>query len=141
MTLKKVSPPSTTSTYTTSTIYARSPNKTLRSDVPKSEKWLAIINQELDLLEWQYKKDRANDLIASLYQNAEELRARELEKAHNRLRCEADLNNYEQILEDLTGSIVNKLLFELTASLREAAANDDYDLMSSAHKLFKRQEV
>ncbi|MDD1725627.1 MAG: glutamyl-tRNA reductase [Euryarchaeota archaeon] len=112
--------------------------KKRRSEIGKV---LAIINQELDLLEWQYKKDRANDLIASLYQNAEELRARELEKAHNRLRCEEDLSNYEQILEDLTGSIVNKLLFELTASLREAAANDDYDLMSSAHKLFKRQEV
>ncbi|MCJ7638982.1 MAG: glutamyl-tRNA reductase, partial [Euryarchaeota archaeon] len=112
--------------------------KKRRSEIGKV---LAIINQELDLLEWRYKKDRANDLIASLYQNAEELRARELEKAYNRLRCEADLNNYEQILEDLTGSIVNKLLFELTASLREAAANDDYDLMSSAHKLFKRQEV
>lgn len=112
--------------------------KKRRSEIGKV---LAIINQELDLLEWQYKKDRANDLIASLYQNAEELRARELEKAYNRLRCEEDLSKYEQILEDLTGSIVNKLLFELTASLREAAANDDYDLMSSAHKLFKRQEV
>ncbi len=104
-------------------------------------KVVAIINQELNLLERLYKKDRANELIASLYQNAEELRARELEKAHNRLRNEEDLNKYEQILDDLSGSIVNKLLFELTASLREAAANDDYDLMSSAHKLFKRQEV
>src|SRR5665811_844789 len=112
--------------------------KKRRSEIGKV---VAIINQELDLLEWQYKKDRANDLIASLYQNAEELRARELEKAYNRLRCEEDLSKYEQILEDLTGSIVNKLLFELTASLREAAANDDYDLMSLAHKLFKRQEV
>jgi glutamyl-tRNA reductase len=104
-------------------------------------KVVAIINQELNLLERLYKKDRANELIASLYQNAEELRARELEKAHNRLRNEEDLSKYEQILDDLSGSIVNKLLFELTASLREAAANDDYDLMSSAHKLFKRQEV
>jgi glutamyl-tRNA reductase len=104
-------------------------------------KVVAIINQELNLLERLYKKDRANELIASLYQNAEELRARELEKAHNRLRNEEDLSKYEQILDDLSGSIVNKLLFELTASLREAAANDDYDLMSSARKLFKHQEV
>ncbi len=112
--------------------------KKRRSEIGKVA---AIINQELNLLEGQYKKDRANELIASLYQNAEELRARELEKAHNRLRNEEGLDTYEQILDDLTGSIVNKLLFELTASLREAAANDDYDLMSSAHKLFKRQEV
>jgi glutamyl-tRNA reductase len=112
--------------------------KKRRSEIGKV---VAIINQELNLLERLYKKDRANELIASLYQNAEELRARELEKAHNRLRNEENLSKYEQILDDLSGSIVNKLLFELTASLREAAANEDYDLMSSAHKLFKRQEV
>ncbi len=100
---------------------------------------VAIINQELNLLEEQYKKDRANELIASLYQNAEELRVRELERARNRMRSDGDLSKHEQILDDLTGSIVNKLLFELTASLREAAANDDDDLMRSAHKLFKRE--
>ncbi len=110
--------------------------KKRRSEIGKV---VAIINQELNLLEEQYKKDRANELIASLYQNAEELRARELEKAHNRLRSEGDLSKHEQILDDLTASIVNKLLFELTASLREAAANDDDDLMRSAQKLFKRE--
>ncbi|MGA7076609.1 MAG: glutamyl-tRNA reductase, partial [Halobacteriota archaeon] len=110
--------------------------KKRRSEIGKV---VAIINQELNLLEEQYKKDRANELIASLYQNAEELRARELEKAHNRLRSEGGLSKHEQILDDLTASIVNKLLFELTASLREAAANDDDDLMRSAQKLFKRE--
>jgi glutamyl-tRNA reductase len=100
---------------------------------------VAIINQELNLLEEQYKKARANELIAGLYQSAEELRIRELEKAHKRMQKEEDLGNYRQILDDLTASIVNKLLFELTASLREAAANDDNDLMRSAHKLFKRE--
>ncbi|MGZ5233422.1 MAG: glutamyl-tRNA reductase [Burkholderiales bacterium] len=110
--------------------------KKRRSEIGKV---VAIINQELNLLEEQYKRDRANELIASLYQNAEELRARELEKAHHRLRSEGGLSKHEQILDDLTASIVNKLLFELTASLRDAAANDDDDLMRSAHKLFKRQ--
>ena len=110
--------------------------KKRRSEIGKV---VAIINQELNLLEEQYKKDRANELIASLYQNAEELRTRELEKAHNRLRSDGDLSKHEQILDDLTASIVNKLLFELTASLREAAANDDEDLMRSAHKLFRRE--
>lgn len=110
--------------------------KKRRSEIGKV---VAIINQELNLLEEQCKKDRANELIASLYQNAEELRVRELEKAHNRLRSEGGLSKHEQILDDLTASIVNKLLFELTASLREAAANDDDELMRSAHKLFKRE--
>jgi glutamyl-tRNA reductase len=110
--------------------------KKRRSEIGKV---VAIINQELNLLEEQYKKARANELIAGLYQSAEELRIRELEKAHKRMQKEEDLGNYRQILDDLTASIVNKLLFELTASLREAAANDDNDLMRSAHKLFKRE--
>ncbi|MGZ4869246.1 MAG: glutamyl-tRNA reductase [Halobacteriota archaeon] len=110
--------------------------KKRRSEIGKV---VAIINQELNLLEEQYKKARANELIASLYQSAEELRIRELEKAHKRMQSADDLRNYQQILDDLTTSIVNKLLFELTASLREAAANDDDDLMRSAHKLFKRE--
>ncbi|MGZ4891168.1 MAG: glutamyl-tRNA reductase [Halobacteriota archaeon] len=110
--------------------------KKRRSEIGKV---VAIINQELNLLEEQYKKARANELIASLYQSAEELRIRELEKAHKRMQSADDLRNYQQILDDLTASIVNKLLFELTASLREAAANDDDDLMRSAHKLFKRE--
>ncbi|MGZ4847325.1 MAG: glutamyl-tRNA reductase, partial [Halobacteriota archaeon] len=110
--------------------------KKRRSEIGKV---VAIINKELNLLEEQYKKARANELIASLYQSAEELRIRELEKAHKRMQSADDLHNYQQILDDLTTSIVNKLLFELTASLREAAANDDDDLMRSAHKLFKRE--
>jgi len=110
--------------------------KKRRSEIGKV---VAIINQELNLLEEQYKKARANVLIADLYQSAEELRIRELEKARKRMQKEEDLGNYRQILDDLTASIVNKLLFELTASLREAAANDDDDLMRSAHRLFKRE--
>ena len=110
--------------------------KKRRSEIGKV---VAIINQELNLLEEQYKKARANELIAELYQSAEELRVRELEKARKRMQSADDLRNYQQILDDLTASIVNKLLFELTSSLREAAANDDDDLMRSAHKLFKRE--
>jgi len=110
--------------------------KKRRSEIGKV---VAIINHELNVLEEQYKRDRANELIASLYQNAEGLRVRELQKAHNRLLSEGiDLSENKQILDDLTASIVNKLLFELTTSLREAAANDDDDLMRSAQRLFKR---
>ena len=107
-----------------------------RSEIGKV---VAIINQELNVLEEQYKRDRASELIATLYQDAEALRVRELQKAYNRMLSEGmDLRKNEQILDDLTASIVNKLLFELTTSLREAAANDDADLMRSAHRLFKR---
>ena len=108
--------------------------KRRRSEIGKV---VAIINEELKLLEEQYKKQRASELIAGLYRNAEDIRIRELQKAYNRMGDEGNAGNYQQILDDLTGSIVKKLLFELTASLKEAAINDDYDLMLSAFRLFK----
>ncbi len=105
-----------------------------RSEVGKV---VAIINEELRVLEDQFKKRRADELIANLYKNAESIRTQELRKAYNRMSAEVDEQHYQQVLDDLTGSIVKKLLFELTESLKEAAITDDYDLMSSAHKLFK----
>ncbi len=105
-----------------------------RSEIGKV---LAIVNEELRMLEEQFKKRRAEELIASLYRNAESIRMRELHKAYNRLNAEGDEQRYQQVLDDLTGSIVKKLLFELTESLKEAAISDDSDLMLSAHKLFK----
>jgi len=107
-----------------------------RSEIGKV---VAIINEELKLLEEQYKKQRASELIAGLYRNAEDIRIRELQKAYNRIGDHGNLGDYQQILDDLTGSIVKKLLFELTASLKEAAINDDYDLMLSAFRLFGLQ--
>jgi len=68
--------------------------KRRRSEIGKV---VAIINQELNLLEEQYKKARANELIAELYQSAEELRVRELEKARKRMQSADDLRNYQQI--------------------------------------------
>ncbi|MGZ4935619.1 MAG: glutamyl-tRNA reductase [Halobacteriota archaeon] len=105
-----------------------------RSEIGKV---LAIINEELKVLEEQFKKRRADELIASLYRNAESIRTRELQKAYNRIHTDQNAQHYQQVLDDLTGSIVKKLLFELTESLKEAAISDDHELMLSAHKLFK----
>ncbi len=105
-----------------------------RSEIGKV---VAIINEELKVLEEQFKKRRADELIASLYRNAESIRMRELQKAYNKIHADGDAQHYQQVLDDLTGSIVKKLLFELTESLKEAAISDDHDLMLSAHKLFK----
>ncbi|MDD1721128.1 MAG: glutamyl-tRNA reductase [Euryarchaeota archaeon] len=105
-----------------------------RSEIGKV---VAIINEELKVLEEQFKKRRADELIASLYRNAESIRTRELQKAYKRIHADGDAQRYQQVLDDLTGSIVKKLLFELTESLKEAAISDDHDLMLSAHKLFK----
>jgi len=46
---------------------------------------------------------------------------------------------YEDVLHDLTNSIIKKMLFEITESIKEAAVKDDDDLLFSASKLFKLQ--
>ena len=105
----------------------------------KSEigKVLAIINEELELLEGEYKKQRVNRLISELYKNAETIRRQELEKALSRINHEDNGVTHDKVLHDLTNSIVKKMLFEITESIKEAAVNDDDDLLFSASKLFK----
>jgi glutamyl-tRNA reductase len=97
----------------------------------------AIINEELRLLEEQYKKQRVERLIANIYKNAESIRRRELEKALSRIKQGNGKVTHDDILNDLTNSIVKKMLFEITDSIKEAAINDDDTLLLSASKLFK----
>jgi glutamyl-tRNA reductase len=99
----------------------------------------AIINEELRLLEEQYKKQRVERLISNIYKNAETIRRRELEKALNRINNGNGDVTYDDVLNDLTNSIIKKMLFEITDSIKEAAINDDHDLLLSASKLFKLQ--
>ena len=99
----------------------------------------AIINEELRLLEEQYKKQRVERLISDIYKNAETIRRRELEKALNRIKQGNGDVMHDDVLNDLTNSIIKKMLFEITESIKEAAINDDDDLLLSASKLFKLQ--
>jgi glutamyl-tRNA reductase len=107
----------------------------------KSEigKVLAIINEELELLQEEYKKQRVNRLISTLYKNAETIRRQELEKALNRINHGDNEVKYDEVLHDLTNSIIKKMLYEITESIKEAAVKDDDDLLFSASKLFKLQ--
>ncbi len=89
------------------------------------------------MLAEESKTRRADELIASLYRNAESIRIRELHKAYKKLDANGDELPYQQVFDDLTGSMVKKLLFELTESLKEAALRDDHDLMRCAYRLFR----
>jgi glutamyl-tRNA reductase len=102
-------------------------------------KVLAIVNEELELLQEEYKKQRVNRLISTLYKNAETIRRQELEKALNRINHGDNEVKYDEVLHDLTNSIIKKMLFEITESIKEAAVKDDDDLLFSASKLFKLQ--
>ena len=98
----------------------------------------AIVEEELGRLVAQYKRKRADDVIAAMYEGAEELKARELETAIARLEAaEGEFSEAERaIVESLADALVGQLLAPPTRSLRDAAENDDWATINTALQLF-----
>ncbi|UZE92184.1 MAG: glutamyl-tRNA reductase [Methanosarcinales archaeon] len=97
-----------------------------------------IIEEELKLFKKQYKQKRADKIISSLYSHIESIRVQERQKALNRLKAAGGLNEQQaKIIDDLTNSLVNKMLAQPTKSLREGSEEEDDDFLHSIMKLFK----
>jgi len=106
-----------------------------KAEALKAEK---IIEEELKLFKKQYKQKRADKVISSLYSHIEDIRVRERQKAINRLKVAGGLNEQQtKIIDDLTNSLVNKILAQPTKSLREGGEEEDDDFLHSIMKLFK----
>lgn len=96
-----------------------------------------IIEEELKLLEKRYKRQRADEVISSLYSQVEKVRIQEQKKAINRLRSIRELDKDQiEIIDDLTASLVKKMLAQPTKRLREEAENGKEDFLRSISKLF-----
>lgn len=97
-----------------------------------------IVEEELDRLVTQYKRKRADDVIAAMYEGAEELKRRELDTALARLEAaEGQFSDDERaIVESLADALVGQLLAPPTQSLRDAAENDDWATINTALELF-----
>lgn len=97
-----------------------------------------LIEEEYELLKLQYKRQSADKIIAALYSQIQDLRVRERERAVNRLSAKHTLGDFERlVLDDLTHAITNKMLAEPTKTLRNAAAEDDFDFLEATAALFK----
>jgi len=97
-----------------------------------------ILEAEYELLQLQYKSQRADKIIAALYSQIQDLRIRERERAVNRLSAKHTLGDFErQVLDDLTHAITNKVLAEPTKTLRNAAAEENLDFLETTAALFK----
>lgn len=97
-----------------------------------------IIEEELGLLERQYKRKRADGVISSLYTQTENIRVQERERAINRLRVVGGVDKYQlEIIDGLTKSLVNKILAHPTKTLRDGSEDGDDDFLHSIMKLFK----
>ena len=100
-----------------------------------------IIAEELQLLRAKYKRKEAEELLARLYSQAEEIKDHEVRKAMNKLSARHTLGEIEQqVLCDMSRSIVNKILSEPTKSLKSAAERGDVEILKSLCELFRLEE-
>jgi len=99
----------------------------------------AMIDDELERLLSQYKRKRADQVIAAMYEGAERIKSRELRTAVSKLEgeSEAGISDAErEILESMADALVGQLLSAPTRSIRDAAENDDWSTISTALRLF-----
>lgn len=100
-----------------------------------------IIAEEMRLLQAKYKRKEAEELLARLYSQAEQIKDQEVRKAMNKLSARHTLGEIEQqVLCDMSRSIVNKILSEPTKSLKSAAERGDVEILKSLCELFRLEE-
>ena len=92
-----------------------------------------IINEEYHLLKESFKIMEVDDLLSSLRISMEEIRQRETKKASSKL---SDVDGSSKIINNLTNSIVNKIFFDISQNLKQAAAEDKQEVLKSAEYIF-----
>ncbi|SFC35754.1 glutamyl-tRNA reductase [Halobiforma haloterrestris] len=103
-----------------------------RRAVPDAE---ALIDEHLVRFVRRERENRAEETLRALHEHAAAVREAELERARNRLRDgEADP---EQVLEEFATSFAGRLFGPPTDRLREAAREDDPELLRAARELFE----
>ncbi|SFP70598.1 MULTISPECIES: glutamyl-tRNA reductase [Halolamina] len=97
----------------------------------------AMIEEEHDRLLSSLKRARADEAIRGMYEGAERMKGRELDRALTKLEAQGDLNeDQRETVEALADSLVSQLLAPPTESLREAAGEDDWNTIRTAMELF-----
>ncbi|WP_413826993.1 MULTISPECIES: glutamyl-tRNA reductase [unclassified Methanobrevibacter] len=106
-------------------------NKALRKN--ESEAAEKIISEEFDLLENSFKLMKVEDILRKIRSNMEDIRQRESEKAIVKL---ADSEGSVKIIDNLTKSIVNKIFYDISVNIKNAAEDEDEYLINAAEKFF-----
>jgi len=80
------------------------------------------------------RREKAEPIVSDIYRRADAIRTEELGKALSRLSLTPD---QEQVLEDMSQSIVEKLLAPPVVHLRRAAEKGDRELLTVAGQIFR----
>ncbi len=96
----------------------------------------AMVDREFEHLLEQYKRKRADEVIAAMYESAERVKERELQIALSRLDAQGMDDDQRAVVESMADALVSQLLAPPTKSLRDAAADDDWTTINTALQLF-----
>jgi len=114
-------------------------DETRRNRRDAAEAVESMIDAELEHLLSQYKRKRADQVVAAMYEGAERIKSQELRTALSKLEHETEDGVSEaerEILESMADALVGQLLSAPTQSIRDAAENDDWSTISTALGLF-----
>ncbi|MEW6011491.1 MAG: glutamyl-tRNA reductase [Methanobacterium sp.] len=106
-------------------------NKKLREkEALQAEK---IVEEELDLLLNSLKHFKIEPVLRDIRKKMEIVRTKETQKALKKL---GDLQGKEHVVDNLTRSVVDKILYDMILNLKKAAEEDDESLIETCKLLF-----
>lgn len=108
-------------------------NRKMREEEAKNAE--KIVQEEIILLEKSLKHIEVEPLISQIRREMELIRVNETQKALNML---GELNGKEKVVENLTKSVVDKIFYDVVCNIKEAAENQDKDIIKACETLFKR---
>ena len=109
-------------------------NKKIReTEAKEAEK---LIADELELLEKSLRHLEVEPVIAQIRAQAETIRMRETQKAFRKL---GDMNGKEKVVDDLTKVVVDRVFLDIIHNLKEAAENNNKDVLNTAKYIFKNK--
>lgn len=92
-----------------------------------------IINEEFILLKESFKIMEVDELLGNLRASMEEIRQRETQKASVKL---ADVDGSVKILDNLTNSIVNKIFYDISKKVKQAAKEENEEILAACEYIF-----
>jgi glutamyl-tRNA reductase len=110
-------------------------NKKMRESEAKAAE--EIIEEELLLLKKSLKRLEVESLISDIRKNAEKIRVQETEKAFRML---GEMNGREKIVDDLTQVVVDKIFIDIIRNIKNAAEDNDKEIIKTAELLFEREK-
>ncbi len=92
-----------------------------------------IVKNEMLLLKRSLKHMEVEPIISTIRNTAENIRFKETQKAFKML---GEMNGNEKIVDDLTKVVVERIFFNVIKNLKEAAENDEENIIEAAETIF-----